>query len=100
MNVQLLIDGADAKARSKATFERKDPVTGKVATVAEAASPEDAKAACDAAAAAFPAWSEMGPNERRMLLWKAADMLQARSDDFIKLMMEETGSTGPIIGTM
>ena len=94
MNVSLLIDGAEVKARSGATFERKDPVTGKVASVAQAASPEDVNAACDAAAAAFPAWAEMGPNARRTLLLKAADLLASRSDDFVKLMIEETGATG------
>jgi acyl-CoA reductase-like NAD-dependent aldehyde dehydrogenase len=98
MNVQLLIDGADVKSRSKATFERKDPFTGKVATIAEAATVDDVNAACDAAAAAFPKWSETGPTERRMLLLKAADMLQAKSDEFIRLMMEETGATGPWSG--
>lgn len=98
MNVQLLIDGADVKSRSNSTFERKDPVTGKVATIAEAGSVEDVNAACDAAAAAFPAWSEKGPTERRMLLLKAADLLQSKSDEFIKLMMEETGATGPWSG--
>jgi acyl-CoA reductase-like NAD-dependent aldehyde dehydrogenase len=98
MNVQLLIDGADVKSRGKATFERKDPFTGKVATIAEAATVDDVNAACDAAAAAFPTWSETGPTERRMLLLKAADLLQAKSDEFIKLMMEETGATGPWSG--
>jgi acyl-CoA reductase-like NAD-dependent aldehyde dehydrogenase len=98
MNVQLLIDGADVKSRGKATFERKDPFTGKVATIAEAATVDDVNAACDAAAAAFPKWSETGPTERRMLLLKAADMLQAKSDEFIRLMMEETGATGPWSG--
>ena len=98
MNVQLLIDGADVKSRSKATFERKDPFTGKVATIAEAATVDDVNAACDAAAAAFPKWSETGPTERRMLLLKAADLLQAKSDEFIRLMMEETGATGPWSG--
>jgi acyl-CoA reductase-like NAD-dependent aldehyde dehydrogenase len=98
MNVQLLIDGADVKSRSKTTFERKDPFTGKVATIAEAATVDDVNAACDAAAAAFPKWSETGPTERRMLLLKAADILQAKSDEFIRLMMEETGATGPWSG--
>ncbi|HEY4139919.1 MAG TPA: aldehyde dehydrogenase [Pseudolabrys sp.] len=98
MNVQLLIDGADVKSRGKATFERKDPFTGKVATVAEAATVDDVNAACDAAAAAFPKWSETGPTERRTLLLKAADILQAKSDEFIRLMMEETGATGPWSG--
>ena len=98
MNVQLLIDGADVKSRSKTTFERKDPFTGKVATIAEAATVDDVNAACDAAAAAFPKWSETGPSESRMLLLKAADILQAKSDEFIRLMMEETGATGPWSG--
>ncbi len=98
MNVALLIGGAEVKARSNATFERKDPVTGAVASTAAAASVEDVNAACDAAAAAFPAWSETGPNERRMLLLKAADALEAKTNDFIKLMMEETGATGPWSG--
>ena len=98
MNVQLLIDGADVKSRNKTTFERKDPFTGKVATIAEAATVDDVNAACDAAAAAFPKWSETGPTERRMLLLKAADILQAKSDEFIRLMMEETGATGPWSG--
>jgi len=95
VNISLLIDGADVKARDNKTFERKDPVTGEVATVAGAASVEDVNAACDSAAAAFPKWSETGPNERRKLLLKAADMLEARTADFAKLMTEETGSTGP-----
>jgi acyl-CoA reductase-like NAD-dependent aldehyde dehydrogenase len=98
MNVSLLIDGADVKARGNATFERKDPVTGNVASTAAAASVEDVNAACEAAAAAFPKWSETGPNERRKLLLKAADLLETKTPDFIKLMIEETGGTGPWAG--
>ncbi|MCK9907602.1 aldehyde dehydrogenase [Microbacteriaceae bacterium K1510] len=98
MNVALLINGAEVKARGNATFDRKDPVTGQVASTAAAASVEDVNAACDAAAAAFPAWSETGPNERRKLLLKAADLLEAKTQDFIKLMIEETGATGPWSG--
>lgn len=89
----MLIDGKDVFASDGATFERRDPVTGHVATRAPAATTEDAKAAADAAAAAFPAWSELGPNERRSLLLKAADLLLAKSDEFADVMMRETGST-------
>src|SRR5690606_29051540 len=98
MNVNLLIDGAEVPARDKGTFERKDPVTGAVASTAAAGKADDVNAACEAAAAAFPAWSETGPNERRMILLKAADMLEAKTQDFIKLTMEETGATGPWAG--
>jgi acyl-CoA reductase-like NAD-dependent aldehyde dehydrogenase len=98
MDIRLLIDGADVPAASGAVFERKDPFTGKVATRAPAAGVADAKAAVDAAAAAFPAWSETGPGERRTLLLKAADLMSARVADFIAAAREETGATAPWIG--
>jgi vanillin dehydrogenase len=44
-------------------------------------------------AAAFPSWSELGPNERRSRLLKAADLLEARSLEFAKLGLAETGAT-------
>ncbi|OJU09817.1 MAG: salicylaldehyde dehydrogenase, partial [Caulobacterales bacterium 68-7] len=75
------------------TFERHNPVAGGVATRAAAASPADARAACDAAAAAFPAWSELGPNARRAMLSKAADALAGLADQFVSAMCEEIGAT-------
>ena len=52
--VQLLIGDRDVSARNSATFNRQNPVSGEVATRAAAATPEDATAAADAAAKAFP----------------------------------------------
>src|ERR1700761_5203968 len=76
-----------------ATFERRNPVTGEVASTASAATADDARAAASAAAAAFPAWSALGPNARRALLMKAADALEAKADAFIDAMMGEIGAT-------
>lgn len=98
MNVSLLINGADVTALDKKTFDRLDPFTGSVASTSPAGKIADVNAACDAAAAAFPAWSETGPNERRKLLLKAADLLEAKTPEFIKLTMEETGATAPWSG--
>ncbi|MFM2186113.1 MAG: hypothetical protein RIR43_685, partial [Pseudomonadota bacterium] len=39
-------------------------------------------------------WSETGPNERRALLLKAADQLQAKTPQFIEAVGAETGGTG------
>jgi acyl-CoA reductase-like NAD-dependent aldehyde dehydrogenase len=78
---------------SLATFNRRNPVTGEVATTAPAASVEDANAACDAAAAAFPIWSAMGPNARRAVLMKAATALEAKAPEFVDAMMGEIGAT-------
>ena len=76
-----------------AVFERLNPLTGEVATTVKAASVEDAHAAVAAAAAAFPAWSALGPNARRTALMKAAIALEARTDQFIDAMMSEIGAT-------
>ena len=93
METQLFIDNADVPATGGATFERRDPVTAEVATRAAAASVADAVKAADAAAAALPAWSAVGPGERRRLLLKAADMLEARSGEFATVMATEVGAS-------
>lgn len=75
------------------TFDRLNPVTGEVATTAPAAGIAEANAAAEAADAAFPAWSALGPNARRAALNKAADALAARADAFVEAMMGEIGAT-------
>jgi benzaldehyde dehydrogenase (NAD) len=92
-DVQLLIGGHDRPAAHGATFTRLNPVTGAIATRASAASVGDARAAADAAAAAFPLWSALGPNERRGRLLKAADLLETRAPEFAELGLAETGAT-------
>lgn len=78
---------------SMAMFERRNPMTGVVASRARAMTPADAGAVADAAAAAFPAWSALGPAARRAMLNKAADALVARSDDIVAAMKSEIGAT-------
>lgn len=92
-NVNLLIADQDRAADTGATFERISPLSNEVVTRAAAATIGDARAAADAAAAAFPAWSALGPGERRMRLLKAADILEARTGEFIELMQAELGAT-------
>ncbi|HEX7656963.1 MAG TPA: aldehyde dehydrogenase [Sphingomonas sp.] len=75
------------------TFDRRNPITGDVASTASAATAEDARAAAAAAAAAFPAWSALGPNARRALLMKAAAALEAKAEQFVEAMMAEIGAT-------
>jgi acyl-CoA reductase-like NAD-dependent aldehyde dehydrogenase len=89
----LLIAGRNQAASGDRWCEWRDPVSAAVATRAAAATADDAHAAADAAAAAFPAWAETGPGQRRSLLQKAADLLEARSGDFIARMCAETGAT-------
>ena len=91
---QLIIGGRDVGAKNSATFARLNPISGEEATRASAATVEDAKAAVDAAAAAFPKWSAIGPNQRRAMLNKAADLLEQRASQFATLVSAETGATG------
>jgi acyl-CoA reductase-like NAD-dependent aldehyde dehydrogenase len=98
MDIGFIIDGAAEAATLGATFERRDPVTGAVATRAAAASLADVAKAVAAASAAFPAWSETGPGLRRSLLLRAADLLESRAADFTRTMLEETGATAPWAG--
>lgn len=93
MDAPLFIGNHDRAAASGAIFERRDPVSGAIATRAAAASVADAAAAVNAASAAFGAWSQMGPNARRTLLLKGADSIEQRGSDFIASMMAETGAT-------
>lgn len=88
----LLVIGGESRA-AMSTFDRANPVTGDIATRAAAATVDDAIAAVEAAKAAFPAWSALGPNARRAALMKAANALDAKAGDFVDAMTEEIGAT-------
>ncbi len=74
-------------------FERLNPMTGEVASSAEAMQPGDIPAIAAKAQEGFATWSKMGPNARRAVLNKAADALMAKKDDFVASMMGEIGAT-------
>ncbi|AWV01499.1 salicylaldehyde dehydrogenase [Burkholderia sp. JP2-270] len=91
--VAMLINGDRTMARDGATFERRNPLDNTVASTAPAATVVEAQAAVHAAAAAFPAWSAMGPGERRALLNRAAEALEEKGDRFALAMATETGAS-------
>jgi benzaldehyde dehydrogenase (NAD) len=92
-SISMLIGGEATQARSGATFTRANPLDGQVATTAPAAAADDAIAAVEAAAEAFPAWAATAPGVRRELLMKAAHALEARAADFTAAMAAEIGAT-------
>ncbi len=93
-DLSMLINGLAVSAEKGATFERRNPLDGSIATRAPAASEADAVAAVEAAAEAFKTWSQTGPGERRRLLLKAADALEAKTPKFVEAVPAETGATG------
>src|SRR3954469_18791929 len=90
---QLLIGGEWVPASSGRAWDSSGPVEGVGATPVAAAGPDDVKRAAEAAQAAFPAWSNTPPGQRRALLNRAADLLQERSEQIAALVAEETGGT-------
>jgi len=93
-DLSMLVNGVAVCAEKGATFERRNPLDGSVATRAPAASETDAVAAVQAAAEAFKTWSQTGPGARRALLLKAADALEAKTAKFVQTISAETGATG------
>src|SRR5688572_20924410 len=89
----LLIEGADVPAATGATFDRLNPLSRTLVTRAPAASIADAEHAANGAARAFADWSATAPNDRRVILLKAADILLERTADFCALITGETGGT-------
>lgn len=93
MEAQLLIDNQSRSASSGATFERRHPVSNAVVTRVAAGSVEDAIAAVESASKAFKSWRNSAPSERRRVLLKAADALEARTPAFIETMAAEVGAS-------
>jgi acyl-CoA reductase-like NAD-dependent aldehyde dehydrogenase len=85
--------GGEAVAGEHGTYEIIDPATEEMIGLAPEASAADAQRAAAAAAGAFGSWSRTSPEERAVLLNKAADILEARSKDLFALVQAETGST-------
>ncbi|HSG57600.1 MAG TPA: aldehyde dehydrogenase family protein, partial [Paracoccaceae bacterium] len=79
--------------RIMAQFDRLNPMTGAVASTAQAMRAGDIPAIAERAQAGFAVWSQMGPNARRAVLNKAADALVAKKDEFVAAMMGEIGAT-------
>jgi salicylaldehyde dehydrogenase len=93
MKAQLLIDNQWVNAENDAKFERRHPVSNALVTEASSASVADAKKAAESAHAAFKAWRNSPPSERRRLLLKAADILESKTPQFIEIMAAEVGAS-------
>ncbi|HET9323315.1 MAG TPA: aldehyde dehydrogenase family protein [Gaiellaceae bacterium] len=89
----LHIGGEWTAAEGGRTFEDADPFTGEPVANVPAGTREDARRAIAAAADAFPAWSQTPPEARQAIFLKAADALEARSEEVASWLTRETGST-------
>ncbi|MBA8817487.1 succinate-semialdehyde dehydrogenase/glutarate-semialdehyde dehydrogenase [Microbacterium halimionae] len=87
----LFIGGEWRSSSDNSTLDVTDPSTGDVIKTIASGTPADAKAAMDAASAAFPEWSATPARVRGEILRRAFDLLQERSNEFALLMTLEMG---------
>jgi len=90
---QLYIGGEWRDASGGDTLPIEDPATGEALCEVANGTPEDARAALDAAVAKQAEWAATPPNERSAILWRAFEMLNERADDLALLMTLEMGKT-------
>jgi succinate-semialdehyde dehydrogenase/glutarate-semialdehyde dehydrogenase len=87
----MFIDGSWTDARSGRSFDVTDPATGEVIGAVPDGGGDDAADAIAAADAAFGAWSTTTARHRADLLYRAWQLMEARSDDLARLMTQEQG---------
>ncbi len=90
---KLLIDGKRVEAASGETFEVLDPSNNSVLTRVPKGAKEDINRAVKAARNAFEngPWKKISVSERGKLIWKLADLIEARAEEFSQLETLDNG---------
>jgi phenylacetaldehyde dehydrogenase len=90
---QLFIDGAFVDAKSGKTFPVFNPATGEILAHVAEGDAADINLAVAAARRAFesPAWAGLSPSQRARLIYKLADRLEERLEDFALLESLDNG---------
>jgi len=88
---KLYIGGEWRDASGGDTLEVLDPATEEPLCEVADGTPEDAKAALDAAVETQADWAAAPPNDRAGILWKAFEKLTQRADELALLMTLEMG---------
>ena len=91
MHTDLYINGQWRPASDGARFDVLNPADETVLASVASATIDDARAALDAAQAAFPAWAARTPRDRSIILRRAFDLMSARLPDFARLITLENG---------
>lgn len=89
---KMLIDGQWVPAADGRELPVEAPGTRATIAMIPRGGAEDVDSAVKAAAAAFPAWSQVAPRDRGRLLQKIADKLEAQAEEMARILAEETGN--------
>ncbi len=85
------INGEYVEASGNAGFELIDPATEESYSTSPVSGPADVDAAYSAAAAAFEQWGDTTPAQRQLALFRIADAVEARAEEFADLESQDTG---------
>src|SRR3954447_10648802 len=88
---QLFIGGEWRDASGGETLDVEDPSTGEAIVAVADATPDDAKAALDAACAVQEEWATHAPRRRGEILRRAFEAMTARADELALIMTLEMG---------
>src|SRR5690606_10343080 len=85
------INGEFVEARADEAFDVVDPVTEEPYASSPISNAADVDAAFTAAARAFETWGETTPAQRQLALFRIADEMERRADDFADAESKDTG---------
>lgn len=86
-----VIGGRSVASSATSFTELVDPATEEVYAHSPVSTPEEVDTAYAAAADAFATWGRTTPGERQLALFRLADALEARADEFADLESQDTG---------
>jgi betaine-aldehyde dehydrogenase len=85
------VNGDFTQANTDSSFAVVDPVTEETYATSPVSSDGDVDAAFAAAAKAFETWGETTPAQRQLALFRIADAMEARADEFAAAESKDTG---------
>ncbi len=89
--IRNFINGEYVTSKGEGSFDLIDPATEGVYGSSPVSGRADVDAAFGAAAAAFEQWGETTPAERQLALFRIADAMEARAEEFADLECKDTG---------
>ena len=91
VEIRNFINGDFVAARAESSFDIIDPATEDTYAVSPVSSRADVDAAFTAARNAFEGWGDTTPAERQLALFRIADAMEARAEEFADVESKDTG---------
>ncbi|MFK3670762.1 gamma-aminobutyraldehyde dehydrogenase [Leifsonia aquatica] len=85
------VNGTHVEARGEASLPLIDPATEEVYATSPVSTAEDVADAYRAAQTAFETWGETTPAERQLALFRIADAMEERAEEFADAESQDTG---------